>query len=171
MTVTYWTRLRTLVYLLVLPIPLIGVVPWWLHRVAEGPLVWSGSGWQWFGVWLILNGVGLAGWCVNLFNAEGRGTPVPFDPPRRFVVSGPYRFVRNPMVLGIFLVLWGEAVVYQSQAVLLYALGLMGAGWVFVRYVEEPELERRFGEAYLVYKRQVPRWIPRPGTQRPPRAN
>ena len=161
MTATIRLRLKTLGYLLLLPIPLIGVVPWWLHRLTEAACVWRGDLWQWVGVWLILNGIGLASWCVNLFNVEGRGTPVPFDPPTEFVVSGPYQFVRNPMVLGIFLVLWGEVALYHSRAVLTYTLILMGLAAGFVRYVEEPQLERRFGEAYLTYKRQVPRWIPR----------
>ena len=161
MTPTGRLRLKTFGYFLLLPVPLLGLGPWWLHHVAGEAFIWRGGLWQWVGVWLLLNGIGLAGWCINLFNVEGRGTPLPLDPPSQFVVSGPYRFVRNPMVLGIFLVLGGEVALYQSQAVLWYALILMGLAVVFVHAIEEPELERRFGQAYLAYKRQVPPWLPR----------
>ncbi|MBI4004438.1 MAG: isoprenylcysteine carboxylmethyltransferase family protein [Candidatus Omnitrophica bacterium] len=143
-------------------LPLIGALPWWLHRRFEGPWVWHNNFWQWLGLWLIANGVGLAGWCVNLFNVAGQGTPAPFDPPTQFVASGPYRYVRNPMMLGMFLILGGEVALYQSRAVWIYTLVLMAGAYSFVRFWEEPELERRFGEAYREYKRRVPRWIPRP---------
>jgi len=153
-------RMRTLGWL-IFPATFLGVVPWWLHRWIDGPFVWRGTLGQWVGFWLILNGLGLVGWCVNLFNVEGRGTPVPWDPPRRFVARGPYRFVRNPMALGAFVTLAGEAALYQSWVVASYlglAMALMAA---FVRVVEEPGLRRRFGGSYLAYQRQVPRWIPR----------
>lgn len=154
-------RWRTLGWFVLFPVTLLGVVPWWLHARLEGPFVWEGAGWQWLGAWLIVNGVGLGGWCVNLFNVEGRGTPMPFDPPRRFVASGPYRMVRNPMMLSVFLVLGGEAALYHSAAISCYALALIAIAHTFVCVWEEPALERRFGDAYAVYKRQVPRWFPR----------
>ena len=155
-------RLRTLLWFVCLFLPLVWVLPWWLQRLTGDPFAWEGSVWQWLGIWLLLDGVGLAGWCVNLFNVVGRGTPVPFDPPTHFVATGPYRFVRNPMMVGAFLILGGEAALYQSSAVLVYTVCLMTAATLFVRYWEEPDLERRFGPTYLEYKRQVPRWIPRP---------
>ena len=153
--------LRLLGYFVLLPVPLIGVVPWALHRFTEGPFVWQGSAGQWIGVWCLVNGFSLAGWCVFLLSTEGQGTPFPLDPPLRFVAGGPYRYVRNPMVLGMFLILIGEGMLYRSPAVWLYAAALAGAGVCFVRCVEEQELERRFGETYRAYRRQVPRWIPR----------
>lgn len=154
-------RLKTFGWFLCFPVLFIVAIPWWLTRRVDGQLVWRGGLWQWVGVWLILNGVGLAGWCVNLFNVKGRGTPVPFDPPKAFVVSGPYRFVRNPMMLGLFSLLLGETALYGSRVVLLYALGLMALAMAFVHLVEEPDLQRRFGASYLAYTRQVPRWLPR----------
>ena len=154
-------RLRTLAWFVFLPCSFLIVVPWWLHAHFEGPSEWHATRWEWLGLWLILNGAGLAGWCVNLFNVEGRGTPVPFDPPKRFVAGGPYRFVRNPMALGLFLVLTGETILYRSRAVLAYLLLVITVVALFVRFVEEPGLERRFGVGYREYKRQVPRWVPR----------
>lgn len=155
-------RLRTFGWFVFLPLTFIGFLPWWLHRRFEDAFLWQGDLWQWVGLWLILDGAGLTGWCVNLFNVEGRGTPAPFDPPKRFVATGPYRFVRNPMAIGIWLVLGGEAALYQSRAVAIYLLVVIALVAAFVRFVEEPGLERRFGSGYLAYKRQVPRWIPRP---------
>lgn len=157
-------RLRTLGWFVALPVPIVCLLPWWLSRQADGPFRWQADPVQWAGLWLILNGLGLAGWCVNLFNVQGQGTPVPLDPPRRFVATGPYRFVRNPMVLGLWLVLLGESALYRSQAILWYTLCLMVLATAFVRYWEEPDLERRFGETYRAYRRQVPAWIPRPPT-------
>lgn len=154
-------QLRTLGWLMLFPGTLMGLLPWWLHERFEGPFVWEGTVRQWVGVWLLLNGLGLVGWCVNLFNVEGRGTPVPFDPPKQFVATGPYRVVRNPMMLSLFLVLGGETAFYQSRAIGIFTLALMAAAWAFVRCWEEPELARRFGASYTAYRRQVPRWIPR----------
>ena len=161
MTQLAWIRLKTLVWFLCFPVTFIGVIPWWLNQRLDGWFIWSGGLWQWVGLWLILNGAGLAGWCVNLFNKEGRGTPLPLDPPKQFVATGPYRFVRNPMMLGVFLVLLGEAALYSSRIVLFYSGCLVMLAVLFVRCIEEPGLERRFGAAYTTYKTQVPRWIPR----------
>ncbi len=159
-------RLRTLLWLTCVVVPFVGLLPWWLYRQIEAPFVWEGRPGQWLGAWLVLNGIGLGGWCVYLFNVQGRGTPLPLDPPKQFVASGPYRFVRNPMILGLFLILAGETLLYQSLVVAGYFLLAVILIALFVRLVEEPELERRFGASYASYKRQVPRWIPRVPRQR-----
>ena len=100
-------------------------------------------------------------WCVKDFVVRGRGTPAPFDPPTRLVLLGPYRYVRNPMYVGLFLVLIGEAMLYASLFVLLYSLFLVAAAHIFVVFYEEPTLRRKFGESYEQYLRSVPRWLPR----------
>jgi len=100
-------------------------------------------------------------WCYGLFISIARGTPWPFDPPRKLVVAGPYRFVRNPMEVGFFLILLGEALLFRSIAVVAY--WLIGLAILYLRGVlfEEPGLRRRFGAAYGRYRKSVPRWIPR----------
>jgi protein-S-isoprenylcysteine O-methyltransferase Ste14 len=154
-------RLRTLGWL-ILPLSVLILVPrLLLRRDTPGSSEWRWGWWQWLGLWVVVNGVGLAAWCVNLFNVEGRGTPLPLDPPKRFVITGPYRYVRNPMMLGAFLILVGEVVIFTSWSLFLYVVVLMVLAYVFVRFWEEPELVHRFGQAYLEYRRQVPRWIPR----------
>ncbi|MBW2641992.1 MAG: isoprenylcysteine carboxylmethyltransferase family protein, partial [Deltaproteobacteria bacterium] len=100
-------------------------------------------------------------WCVKDFVVRGRGTPAPFDPPTRLVLLGPYRYVRNPMYVGLFLVLIGETMLYASLFVLLYSLFLVAAAHIFVVFYEEPTLRRKFGESYEKYLRSVPRWLPR----------
>ena len=91
----------------------------------------------------------------------GQGTPLPLDPPKRFVVAGPYRYVRNPMLLGMGLALLGETVWWQSWVTLWYAAGVAAAAAAWVRLAEEPELGRRFGSSYAEYRARVPRWLPR----------
>jgi protein-S-isoprenylcysteine O-methyltransferase Ste14 len=98
--------------------------------------------------------------CVVSFVVRGKGTPAPFDPPRQVVATGPYRFVRNPMYVGAFLLLSGFGLYARSPSVLgLAALAGLIAHLLVVFY-EEPDLERRFGESYAAYKRSTNRWIP-----------
>ncbi|MBI3088362.1 MAG: isoprenylcysteine carboxylmethyltransferase family protein [Candidatus Omnitrophica bacterium] len=153
-------RLRTLGWS-VLPITVMVLVPWLLSRLAHETVAWHGSPGQWLGAWLLLNGLGVMGWCVNLFNVEGQGTPLPLDPPRRFVAGGPYRYVRNPMMWGLFLTLGGEALLCRSAILWWYLVLIIVLASLFVRLYEEPELTQRFGPTYGEYRRQVPRWIPR----------
>lgn len=109
----------------------------------------------------ILLGACLSLWCVKDFVVCGQGTPAPFDPPTRLVLQGPYRYVRNPMYVGLFLVLVGEAMLYCSLFVLLYALFLVAAAHIFVVFYEEPTLRQKFGESYEQYLNSIPRWLPR----------
>jgi protein-S-isoprenylcysteine O-methyltransferase Ste14 len=96
--------------------------------------------------------------CVWDFFASGRGTLAPFDPPKRLVARGLYRFTRNPMYNGVLAVLAGEAWLFHTVDVLQYA-GLMFVIFHLVVVVyEEPALESQFGESYRAYKRAVPRW-------------
>lgn len=112
---------------------------------------------------VFLGGV-LACWCIGTFAVTGRGTPAPFDPPRRLVTSGPYRFVRNPMYLGAVLVLGGAGICYASAWLAGYALLFFGATHLFVRGYEEPALRASFGSEYEAYCRRTRRWWPTPGS-------
>ena len=89
-------------------------------------------------------------WCVLAFARIGKGTPAPFDPPRRLVTQGPYRFVRNPMYLGAGLALAGAALSYQSLHLLGYTILFFLVTHLFVVFYEEPALRRNFGEDYAV---------------------
>ena len=113
------------------------------------------------GITLAVAGGLLALTCVVLFIARGEGTPAPFDSPRRFVAVGPYRFVRNPMYVGAITLLVGFGLVLDAPSVFWVAFAALFFSNLFVIFVEEPGLERRFGETYLAYKRATNRWIPR----------
>lgn len=113
------------------------------------------------GIALVVVGGAIALWCVAAFATLGRGTPAPFDPPRRLVVRGPYRYVRNPMYIGGGLTMLGASLAYESWALLSYYMVFMAAAHVFVVIYEEPTLGRLFGEEYDAYRRRVRRWLPR----------
>ena len=106
-------------------------------------------------------GAALAAWCVYTFAVVGKGTPAPFDPPRRLVVGGPYRIVRNPMYIGADLALIGAALVYRSIPLLLYTLLFTLIAHIFILVYEEPTLRRTFGDEYESYCRQTGRWLPK----------
>jgi protein-S-isoprenylcysteine O-methyltransferase Ste14 len=118
--------------------------------------------WQVAGILVGTAGGVLAVTCVLTFAFAGRGTPAPFDPPRRLVVQGPYHLVRNPMYLGAGLALAGAAVFYQSIALLGYAGAFLLITHLFVVWYEEPTLRRTFQRDYEAYCRRVGRWWPRP---------
>lgn len=129
-------------------------------------LLWSGivrpaiQAPQIAGIALATAGALLALWCVAAFVHIGKGTPAPFDPPRRLVVRGPYRFVRNPMYIGAALALAGAALFYRSVFLLGYDCIFLLAFSAFVLFYEEPALRRTFGADYDAYCRSVPRWLP-----------
>jgi protein-S-isoprenylcysteine O-methyltransferase Ste14 len=90
-----------------------------------------------------------------------RGTPAPIDAPKELVVKGPYRYVRNPMYVGVLLAILGEAVYYETLLLVVYAAAAFLVVHTFVTTYEEPTLQRLFGEAYGRYRRRVGRWVPR----------
>src|SRR6266700_4441819 len=149
--------IRNLVFTVVVPGLGGAWVPAWLLTRDGGtadPVAWEA-------VPVIAAGAVLYLWCAWDFAMVGRGTPGPWDAPRRVVAHGPYRWVRNPIYLAALLVVLGEAGLFTSPRLLAYA-GVMAACFhLFVTGYEERTLARRFGPAYLEYRRAVPRWIPR----------
>jgi protein-S-isoprenylcysteine O-methyltransferase Ste14 len=124
-----------------------------VHRVDLGIF-------RFLGVAPILIGALIYLWCAWDFTFAGKGTPAPIDPPRELVVRGLYRYVRNPMYVGLGAVLIGEALLFQSPALAAYAgIALLSFG-LFVVFHEEPALTRKFGDSYRRYREAVPRWIP-----------
>ena len=117
--------------------------------------------WQVAGMIVGALGAQLVATCVTAFVVFGRGTPAPFDPPRKLVVRGPYRIVRNPMYIGAFVAILGVALFYQSIAVAGYALAFLVTLALFVRFYEEPTLRQQFGAEYDAYTQTTGRWIPK----------
>ena len=108
-------------------------------------------------------GAFVALWCVWSFVRMGMGTPAPFDPPRRLVVLGPYRYVRNPMYVGVLTVILGWTVLSGVLGLLIYAALVGTCFQLFIVYHEEPQLSRAFGKSYEEYRVRVGRWRPRIG--------
>jgi protein-S-isoprenylcysteine O-methyltransferase Ste14 len=123
------------------------------------------------GLLVLAAGASIALCCVFVFAWLGRGTPAPFDPPRSLVVRGPYRFVRNPMYIGVATALAGAALYFAAWPLLFYAVALVVCAHLFVVLYEEPTLRRSFGADYEAYCRHVHRWLPvRPAGPRPVRS-
>jgi len=112
-----------------------------------------------FPLWLI-GGIVLL-WSFWNFLHEGGGTPAPVDPPKELVAVGFYRYVRNPMYVGILAAILGHFLWFEYWNLLIYAVIVFIAFNTFVTYYEEPTLKKKFGAAYEDYLRKVPRWIPR----------
>jgi protein-S-isoprenylcysteine O-methyltransferase Ste14 len=149
--------LRALFFVLLLPGTIGYALPIWLGSSSGRPLGWLG----WLGLLPLATGTAVLLWCVRDFAVRGRGTLAPVDPPRTLVAVGLYRWVRNPMYVGVVTTLLGHALWFGSPSLLLYA-ALVATGFqLFVVLYEEPALERRFGESYQRYRAAVPRWIPR----------
>ena len=113
------------------------------------------------GVVLAVAGLALSLWCVALFLRMGEGTPAPLQPPVHLVTAGPYGLVRNPMLTGVTMLIAGEALVFASLGIAVYAAVFFAIANVLLFTVEEPALARRFGEEYAAYRQHVPRWLPR----------
>ena len=98
---------------------------------------------------------------IRLFVTVGQGTLAPWNPTQRLVVQGVYRHVRNPMIAGVFFVLLGEAVLAASLPLFIWFAAFVLGNAIYIPLAEEPGLVKRFGDDYLAYQRNVPRWIPR----------
>jgi protein-S-isoprenylcysteine O-methyltransferase Ste14 len=116
---------------------------------------------RFFGSVPIIAGVLIYSWCAWDFAFSGTGTPAPIAPPKQLVIRGLYRYVRNPMYVGVLLVLFGEALLFESVELFLYAFLVFFMFRTFVVYYEEPTLSRRFTDSYRRYCGSVPRWIPK----------
>jgi protein-S-isoprenylcysteine O-methyltransferase Ste14 len=163
--------LRHALAIAVLPFTMAVLVPVWLARREDVrlTLATSASGLLLQVCGLVLLALGLVLFVASLrrFAVEGRGTLAPWDPPRELVVRGPYRYVRNPMISGVLLVLVGEALVLRSQPHLGWAAIFFAINATYIPLLEEPGLESRFGEPYREYCRHVPRLLPRLRPWRP----
>ena len=165
--------LRHLLSILLLPFVVSVVMPRWLLTAwAASDTRWlSGSALVWVprltGLILLIAGFCLFAWCVALFGRVGKGTLAPWDPTRRLVAVGPYRYTRNPMITGVAAMLAGQALFWGSILLAGWLAAFVTVNQVYFVLSEEPGLARRFGESYDAYKAAVPRWIPRmPGSDR-----
>jgi len=155
-----WLLLRALFWTLAFPGVFAFYVPWRYFGVREVRIdVFDPR--QWLGMLCIAAGTILLLACIWEFAKRGRGTLSPADPPRHLVVSGLYRFVRNPMYLSVTLIVLGEVLLTSSRPLLIYWVIWFTIVNLFVMGYEEPTLRGQFGDEYERYRRHVGRWIPR----------
>ncbi len=149
--------------IVILPVTMTILIPWWVIRGStfhkpEAALDWLSVI---AGVLFFVAGFILFIATVFLFATRGRGTLAPWDPPSRLVVDGPYRYVRNPMIAGVILIIIAEALVFRSISLAEWAAAFLLLNAIYFPLIEEPQLESRFGEEYRRYKRHVRRFVPR----------
>ena len=152
------TALKSLLFLILAPGTVAGYIPLVLLR--KGPQIETGMlAYLAFPLWLI-GGVILL-WSFWNFLKEGRGTPAPIEPPKELVAVGFYRYVRNPMYGGIFLIVLGHFLWFGHLWLIVYLVIVFVIVHLFVTLYEEPTLKKKFGTTYEQYLKRVPRWIPR----------
>jgi len=147
---------RAIIAFLVLPGVVAGLVP---ALIVAGD-THRGSAWA-IGFALLVLGLALLLWCVRDFFVSNRGTLAPWDPPKHLVVVGLYRFVRNPMYVGVLTIILGWSLVFGSAFLALYLAVLAIVFHFRVVLYEEPRLRRQFQMEYEAYAASVPRWLPR----------
>jgi protein-S-isoprenylcysteine O-methyltransferase Ste14 len=153
--------LRAIFFTLLMPGTVLILIPWLLLRGQPSPNVWVVDLPGVLGFLFMVVGAGVLLYCIRDFAVSGRGTLAPVDPPRKLVRVGLYRHVRNPMYLGVVLVLVGESIFFESRVLSFYATIMALVFHLFVVLLEEPGLRVAFGPDYEKYRASVPRWVPR----------
>ena len=153
--------LATVCFLFIAPGTIAGLIPWWLSRWRMHAPLLGFSAIRILGVLLIMVGIPLLIESFARFALQGLGTPAPIFPTQHLVISGLYRYVRNPMYIGVCSVIVGQGLFLGDLNLLWYAVVVATGFHLFVLAYEEPTLRRTFGEEYEVFCANVPRWIPR----------
>lgn len=152
--------LRSLFFAIVVPGTVAVLIPYLIVSRGGAGIARPWTPLHFLSLVLMIVGAAVLVRCIWDFAAKGRGTLAPIDPPKQLVVQGLYRYVRNPMYLGVLILLLGETAFFRSSALLQYTLAWFIVVNLFVVLYEEPSLRHRFGESYERYLRSVHRWLP-----------
>lgn len=152
--------LRTILYTAIVLGVLLGYLPWQVLRLdamlggfLQTLLLYVALTLFFVGAVLLFSG-------AYYLVLRGEGTPLPFDPPKRMVLAGPYSRMQHPMMLGFLLIAFAEAFWFYSLSLCVYAVLVTLLANLYLTYIEEPGLEKRFGDDYRAYRTTVPRWLP-----------
>ena len=151
----------SILFLVVTPGTVAGLIPWWISRYEILAPFFGFAAVRWLGVALLALGAVLLLETFARFALQGRGTPAPIYPTKTLVITGSYRFVRNPMYVAVLSLIFGQAFLLGNVPVLIYGLGVWLLVHLFVLVYEEPTLQSTFGAQYDAYRAGVRRWIPR----------
>ena len=160
--------LGSALFFVVAPLVLAGYVPWWMTHWQFGPAFFGLELTRAIGLMLIIAGVPGVVDSFARFALQGLGTPAPIAPTQKLVVTGLYRYVRNPIYVGVVAVIFGQALLFADQRLLSYAALLWLFFHVWVLVIEEPTLKETFGAQYEDFRANVPRWVPRLTPRRVP---
>jgi protein-S-isoprenylcysteine O-methyltransferase Ste14 len=150
-----------------LPIAVLILMPWLLMWLTADTIIGWSLAWSLdllvmlIGITLLLTGVLLLAACIRMFTNVGEGTLAPWAPTQKLVVVGIYRYMRNPMITGVILGILGESIILSNYAVFLWFLFFFIGNHMYFIKSEEPGLLKRFGQEYVEYFENVPRWLPR----------
>ncbi|HET6232459.1 MAG TPA: isoprenylcysteine carboxylmethyltransferase family protein [Longimicrobiaceae bacterium] len=158
--------LGSILFLFVAPGFVAGVAPRWISRWEMRPPLLGFEAMRWIGGLVLALGMVLLIDAFARFALEGRGTPAPVAPTERLVVTGPYRFVRNPMYVAVVSLILGQGLLLGQTRVLVYGALVWLLMHLFVLAYEEPTLRASFPDDYAAFTRHVPRWLPRLGPWR-----
>jgi protein-S-isoprenylcysteine O-methyltransferase Ste14 len=150
---------KNLIFTILLPGVVAGVLPYWIELKASFPHIqpWTSS--QFGGLLLFIIGLVMLLFCILNFAIKGKGTLSPVFPTKKLVTTGFYRYSRNPMYIGVLLILAGETVFVRSHSLLVYSIIIFTCFHIFIIFHEEPRLKKTFGAEYTDYSKKVRRWI------------
>jgi protein-S-isoprenylcysteine O-methyltransferase Ste14 len=152
--------IKTVVFLIIAPGSVLFLIPYAIiYRVDQELVYFVGIRPLAVIFWLV-GGVIIL-WCFVDFVLRGHGTPSPTDPPEELVVQGFYRYTRNPMYVGVMLVLFGHLIWFQVGWLAIFTIAVFTGFHGFVTLYEEPTLTKKFGDSYRNYVQVVPRWFPK----------
>lgn len=146
--------------ILVLPFNVVVVIPFLILYFSDyvyvAPGIWQNT----LGGVLLLGGLTLAVWTMLLFHKIGKGTLAPWAATTHLVVEGPFKYTRNPMIIGVLAILTAEALILNTIYVFYWMVIFFLINCIYFKLFEEKQLEKKFGEEYLTYKKNVPMWLP-----------
>lgn len=158
MSHTFWPIVKTVLFSVLVPGTVAVLIP---RTLIGGFYLPENAALSWLGIGLIAFGSAVYFRCAWEFAVRGLGTPAPISPTQFLVTTALHRHVRNPMYIGVALVILGEAALFRSLHLVLYAALMLGTAHLFVVFYEEPTLRRQFGKSYEEYFDSVQRWIPK----------
>lgn len=152
--------LRNLFFTILQPGMVAGLIPYWIAgSPGTGTFKNNLSSFQYIAIFIFAAGIAILFYCISMFAVKGKGTLSPADPTKKLVVSGLYKFSRNPMYIGVMLMLIGEAIFFNSGGLWIYTSIVFIAFNLFIVLHEEPRLKEDFGTEYQQYSKAVRRWV------------